>query len=580
MFNKIRNLILSPFLTVFLGLVLLAPLFGGPQGSPEGPAAREAKVDALFAKWNNLSSPGAAVAVVKDGMVVYRKGFGCAQLEYGVPITPSTVFHVASVSKQFAAMAITMLEEEGKLSANDDIRKYLPEMADFGKTITIRHLLNHTSGLRDQWDLLILSGWRMDDVITQEHILDRLRRQRELNFPPGERYLYSNSGFTLLAEITARVGGKPFTQWTRENIFEPLGMTSTRFHMDHEEIVGNRAYSYQTDQTKGYKNAVLSYANAGATSLFTTVEDMADWMRNFDEKRVGGEAVLARMVTKGVLNNGTEIDYARGIAIREYKGLKTIGHGGADAGFRSDVLYFPGERFGVVVLSNLDSFNPGALSRQIADIYLAGRLKEPPTPAAPEVKGPSGKAAKAKLPSVAALAEFAGNYWFETDQFLRNLVLDKGRLMYVRSADNSSELVPVSLTEFKMKDVPNDVRVVFSDKKGNRYETVTVTVDQGTPAVGKWMEPYAPAGEALNEFAGSYVSDELDVRYDIKVDSGRASRRSRPSRRHGVRPPEKGLFCRRGLREDLVRRNDAGAITGFEISTGRVLALKFRKLPS
>ena len=338
------------------------------------------------------------------------------------------------------------------------------------------------SGLRDRWDLLILSGWRMDDVITQEHILDRLRRQRELNFPPGERYLYSNSGIHA-SWPRSRPGwaASPCSMDARSISLEPLGVASTRFHMDHEEIVGNRAYSYQTDQTKGYKNAVLSYANAGATSLFTTVEDMADWMRNFDEKRVGGEAVLARMVTKGVLNDGTEIDYARGIAIREYKGLKTIGHGGADAGFRTTCFISPGGE-----VRGRRPFQSGFLQsrgrcpgRSPISISPAGSRSRRPRPR-PRFKGPSGKAAKAKLPVAARSAEFAGNYWFETDQFLRNLVLDKGRLMYVRSADNSSELVPVSLTEFKMKDVPNDVRVVFSDKKGNRYETVTVTVDQGT----------------------------------------------------------------------------------------------------
>src|SRR5512137_851945 len=216
---RTRSLVSRLGATLPLAILVVAALsFGSPQSQskpqtqPATSAAEpslDSKVDALFAPLNSLNTPGAAVAVVKDGLVVYRKGFGCAQLEYGIPITPSTVFHVASVSKQFTAMAITMLEAAGKLSADDDIRKYLPEMADFGTPITIRHLLNHTSGLRDQWDLLVLSGWRMDDVITQAQIMDRLRRQKELNFAPGSRYLYSNSGFTLLAEIVSRVSGKP-----------------------------------------------------------------------------------------------------------------------------------------------------------------------------------------------------------------------------------------------------------------------------------------------------------------------------------------------------------------------------------
>ncbi len=564
----------SGIAAVAAAVFVLALSGAAVQSAQDQTPSLEAKVDALFEKWNNMSSPGAAVAVIKDGMVVYRKGFGCAQLEYGIPITPSTVFHVASVSKQFAAMAVTMLEEEGKLSASDDIRKYLPELADFGKTITIRHLLNHTSGLRDQWELAILSGWRMDDVITQEHLLGRIFRQRELNFPPGARYLYCNSGFTLLAEITARVGGKPFTPWTREKIFEPLGMTSTHFHMDHEEIVRNRAYSYRGDSATGYKNAILSYANGGATSLFTTAEDMANWMRNFEEKRVGTAAVWDRMLTRGVLNDGSEIEYARGVAIGEYKGLKTIGHGGADAGFRSDMLYFPGEKFGVVVLSNLASFRPGVLSRQIADIYLAGRLKQPENPA-PAAKAPAP--APVKL-TPAAMAEFTGTYWFETDQFLRTLALDKGRLMYVRSADNSSEIVPVSPTEFVMKDVPDEVRVVFSDKTGKRFDTVTVKVNKETPVVGKWMELFAPTEEALKEFAGSYVSDELDVRYEIQLKSGALHVEVGHNGDMGLAPQKKDFFLVGDLGKIQFRRSANGAITGFEVSTGRVLNLKFRKI--
>jgi CubicO group peptidase (beta-lactamase class C family) len=371
---------------LFLNFALIVccfVIFSSVPAAQVDDSAPVAKVDKLFEKWSSMDSPGAAVVIIKDGMVVYRRGFGSAQLEYSIPITPSTVFHVASVSKQFTAMAITMLEVAGKLSADDDIRKHVPEMADFGKTITIRHLLNHTSGLRDQWELLILSGWRIDDVITQADIMDRLKRQRELNFAPGERYLYCNSGFTLLAEIVSRVSGQPFTQWTQENIFKPLGMTSTHFHMDHQEIVKNRAYSYQGDPEKGFSQSVLNYANAGATSLFTTVEDMANWMRNFEDKRIGGAAVMDKMLTKGVLTDGSEINYARGIVVDEYKGLKFIGHDGGDAGFRSNVMYFPGERFGVAIFSNLASFNPGGMSRQIADICLASKLK-------PQEPGPVG----------------------------------------------------------------------------------------------------------------------------------------------------------------------------------------------
>ena len=562
----------------FMFIVFCFVLFRSVPTSEADDLAPVAKVDKLFEKWNSVDSPGAAVAIIKDGMVVYRKGFGSAQLEYNIPITPSTVFHVASVSKQFTAMAITMLEAAGKLSADDDIRKYVPELADFGKTITIRHLLHHMSGLRDQWDLLVLSGWRMDDVITQSDIMDRLKRQRDLNFAPGERYLYCNSGFTLLAEIVARVSGQPFAQWTRENIFKPLGMTSTHFHLDHQEIVKNRAYSYQGDPAKGFAQSVLNYANVGATSLFTTVEDMANWIRNFEDKRVGGAAVMDRMLTKGVLANGSEIPYARGIVINEYKGLKFIGHDGGDAGFRSNVMYFPGERFGVAVFSNLASFNPGAMSRQIADIYLAPQFKrQEPGPAAAKPSSEKPAPKPVILPAK-SLEVFQGTYWIEATQAVRKIVLDKDRLFYVRAEDNKSELAPVGATEFMMKDVPDGARVSFSDKVGTRYETMTVAVTNEPAVVGKWMEPFSPTADMLKEYAGQYYSGELDTRYDIIIRSGALSVQDRRGEETPAVAQKKDLFLAGGFAKIQFQRDGNGVITGFLISTNRVLNLKFAKL--
>ncbi len=555
---------------LFLGLLSS----GFAVAFPVDDSSPESKVDKLFANWNSLDSPGAAAAIVKDGIVIYRKGFGCAQLEYGVPITPSTVFHVASVSKQFTAMAMTMLEAAGKLSADDDIRKYLPELADFGKTITIRHLLHHTSGLRDQWDLLVLSGWRMDDVITQAHIMDRLKRQRELNFAPGDQYLYSNSGFTLLAEIVSRVSGQPFTEWTRENIFKPLGMTSTHFHMDHEEIVKNRAYSYQGDRAKGFSQRLLNYANAGATSLFTTVEDMANWLRNFEDKRVGGAAVWDRMLTKGVLNNGSEITYARGIQVGEYKGLKWIGHSGGDAGFRSDIIYFPGEKFGAAVFSNLASFAPGTLTRQIAEIYLASKFKQP------EAASPGGKTPASKeisLP-VKSLETFVGTYWMEATQAVRKIVLYKDKLIYVRPDEYNSDMAPVSETEFTMKDTPTRVLARFSDKTGKGYDTLTVSVEGQPAVVGKRMDPYTPTDEILKEYAGRYYSEELDTSYDFTVKSGALHLQFGHQEEDSLSPQKADFFSSGNYAKIQFQRDGSGAIAGFKLSTGRVLNLKFLKI--
>jgi CubicO group peptidase (beta-lactamase class C family) len=289
---------------LFLGLGLLAFALTSIASAQTNSDPLTKKVDQLFAAWDKPESPGAAIAVIKDGAVTYQRGYGSANLEYNIPITPKTVFHVASVSKQFTAFAITLLVNQGKLSLDDDIRKHLPEVPDFGKKITIRHLLHHTSGLRDQWVLLAMAGWRLDDVITKEHILKIVRHQKELNFDPGEEHVYSNTGYTLLAVIVERVSGKSFREYTEANIFKPLGMTSTHFHDDHEMIVKNRAYSYAPVKDAGFKLAALNYANVGATSLFTTAEDLVRWVLNFEDKKVGGAAVIEQRINGFRLSAG------------------------------------------------------------------------------------------------------------------------------------------------------------------------------------------------------------------------------------------------------------------------------------
>ena len=333
-----------------------------------------AKVDQLFAEWNRSDSPGAAVAVIRDGEVIYKHGYGMANLEYDIPITPTTIFDIASVSKQFAAFAIVTLSHQGKLSIDDDIRQHLPDFPDFGNTITIRHLLHHTSGLRDWVQSLSIAGDLMDDVISFKHILKMVRHQKALNFEPGAEYLYSNTGYNLLAEIVERVTGDSFREWTDIHIFKPLGMTHSHFHDDYEMILKNRAYSYQAVENGGFKHAINNTTALGSSSLYSTVEDLAKWILNFDDTRIGEQAVIEQMYQRGVLNNGEQISYAFGLNIGEYRGLNTVGHGGSWRGFRSHLIHFPDHKFGVVILCNLDTFNPLRLAEKVADLYLADAL--------------------------------------------------------------------------------------------------------------------------------------------------------------------------------------------------------------
>lgn len=369
------------------------------------------KVDKLFSEWDNPNTPGAAIAIVRDGHIIYRKGYGMANLEYAIPITPSTVFHIASVSKQFTTFSILLLARDGRVSLDDDIRKYIPEVPDFGKKITLRHLATHTSGLRDQWNLLALAGWRLDDVITKDHVMKLVKNQKELNFEPGEEYLYCNTGFTLMAEVVERVTSKTFAEFTRENIFKPLGMTRSLFYDDHEKIVKNRAYSYHKDGD-GYKKSVLSYANVGATSLFTTVEDLSIWARNFENPVVGNLRMMKQMNDRGVLNNGDTISYALGQAVGHYKGLKRISHGGADAGYRTYLARFPDQNFSVMVFSNLADFDPVTIGMKVADFYLKEDFPEKFKNHSTSNRGPK----KNKYPSRkkdVTLEDYIGDFYSE-----------------------------------------------------------------------------------------------------------------------------------------------------------------------
>ncbi len=344
----------------------------------------EKSVDSLFAHYTD-DTPGVAVAVVKEGNIIFEKGYGMATLEYNVPITPKTIFHVASISKQFTAYAIHLLEREGKISFEDDIRKYLPEVPDFGKPIAIKHLFYHTSGLRDQWALLTLAGWRMDDVITTEHILKLVGRQKELNFPTGTQFTYNNTGFTLLAEIVERISGQSFADFTKENIFDPLGMNATQFYDDYQKTVKNRAYSYALDNGI-WKKRKLNYSTVGATSLFTTVEDLAKWTQNFKNPVIGDADLLKKFNLPTELNDGKplllgvdqgdSIYHAKGQFFRTYRGLKLYEHSGGDAGFRSYLGRYPDQNVAIIALSNDENFETSKLGFEIAGLVLGSQMTE------------------------------------------------------------------------------------------------------------------------------------------------------------------------------------------------------------
>jgi len=432
--------------------------------------SRSKQIDAIFESVNKHDSTGAAVGVIEHGKLVYEKGYGSANLEYNIPIVPDTIFHVASVSKQFTAMAVVLLERDGKLSIDDDVHKYLPELPDYGQKITLRNLLQHTSGIRDQWQTLSTAGWSMEDVITQDQILRMLFRQKALNFPPGARYLYSNSGFTMLAEIVTRVSGKPMPQFCDERIFRPLGMTRTHFHQDLHQIVPGRAYSYGPAKGGGFQNNPLNYANAGATSLFTTAGDLLKWLDNFRTAKVGGPAAIARLQEQGVLADGEKINYGLGVTLDSYRGVKRISHNGADAGFRSAVMWFPGEELGIAVASNLGTFNPSQAANTVAELFLDGKMSEAPKP---EAARPANPANASDRSSAETLNDYSGVYWSEELETQYTIVVRDGKLLAIHSHHGEFELTPAAKDQFTSSKFFFSEVKFLRDEKG-RVNAMTV----------------------------------------------------------------------------------------------------------
>jgi len=363
--------------------ILLPLLFPLPVLTQESADARSAAVDALFAPWHTPDSPGAVVLVMVDGKVLHARGYGMANLEHGVPNRPGTVMDVASVSKQFGAMAVALLEAEGLLSLDDDVRLYIPDLPDFGRAITLRHLVHHTSGLRDWPGTLAMAGWSFDDVISFQQILRMAYRQRELNFPPGTDYAYSNTGYNLLAEVVERVSGRRFQDFTRERIFLPLGMRNTRFPGNHREVVPGRADSYTLGPDGSFQRIPSTLTALGSSSLLTTVEDLALWVANLATGEVGGEEVRARIHQRGVLAGGDTLDYAFGQSLGEHRGLVSWSHTGSWAGFRSILQRFPQQEAAVVILANTANMDPSRLAAEIAELYLGDRMTSPPPEAGP-----------------------------------------------------------------------------------------------------------------------------------------------------------------------------------------------------
>jgi CubicO group peptidase (beta-lactamase class C family) len=424
---------------------ILVPALAGAQPWPA-----DERIDSIFATWDRDGSPGCALGVMRDGRFVYQRGYGMANLDYAIPNSPRMVYYVGSVSKQFTAAAIARLALAGRLGLDDPVRKYIPELPDYGRPLTVRHLVHHTSGIRDIYVLMNLAGIRMEDVLPDEEALALIARQKELNFLPGDDYLYSNSGYWLLGQIVERVTGESLREYARKNLFEPLGMSRTHFHDDPGHLMTDRVVSYVRADDGAYRIADLpNFDKIGAGGLYTTVEDLLKWDQNFYEPGVGGEAFLEQMHTRGVLNRGDTLSYAFGLTIGMHRGLRTVRHGGSLMGFRAELLRFPEQRLTVAVLCNLGDIAPSRLAERVAAVFLGDRMMPaaPPSPAAEDRDDPRAEAAPSH--AVGSLHPYVGEYRSEEVQATYRVVLRGTDLVLERRAAAPAPLVPTSAETFR-----------------------------------------------------------------------------------------------------------------------------------
>ena len=514
----------------------------------------------VFAPWAATDGPGCAVAVARDGRVVHQNGYGMANLETGTPITPASVFHLASVSKQFTATAVLLLARDGKLSLDDDIRKHLPEIPDYGHRVTIRHLLTHTSGLRDQWDLLRIARGRFEENrITEADVLEIVTRQKALNFVPGTEYVYSNTGYTLAGIIVRRVSGKSLRDFAEERIFRPLGMTQTQFQDDYTRVIVGRAAAYARRPTGRWHVSLPNYDTYGATSLFSTVGDLLRWQANIVRPTVGDSAFFRELMQMPALANGDTSAYGLGLITERHRGTRLVSHGGADAGYRNWLGRFPEHGLDVVVLCNASSSNPTALGRAVADVFLPATLA-----AAAE---PPMSARVAVAPE--ALQALQGAY-VNTTTGATLFITQRGRDSLIVGRTAGPVLVPIAERRFRVSGQP----VEYEFPGDGTLREHPLGWPRRSPATWRRHAPAQPTAAQLAAYAGTYHSEELGATYTVTVRDSSLVLSTRWANDVVVRPTYADAFA--GPFGINVTRTK-GKVDGMLVSTGRVRRVRFTK---
>ena len=533
-------------------------------------------VDSIFSQWNKSSSPGTAIGIIKDGKLLYSKGYGIADLEHDIPITDSTIFYIGSVSKQFVGMCILLLEEQGKLNLDDHIQKFLPDFPEYGSPVTIRNFLNHTSGIRDNLTLWSLAGKDLLNHIDKMEMYELIHRQKELNFKPGEQFMYSNSCYFMLGLVIEKIAGESLKEFARKNIFEPLGMNHTFFHDDNSRIIKNRAFSY-LEENGELKNQIMRYDLVGSGGIYSNIRDLYLWDQNFYHNKLGKgtNTLLEKLQTEGVLNNGkpTGTGYALGIQTGNYHGLKTVSHGGALAGYRSFLLRFPEQNFSIVLLGNYSTMDIEGLSYDVAGIFLRDQFKDKSTKNnAGEKAKPKPKTNTKKIKRI-PFNQLVGDYEFKPGIMAEISVKNDSLFVLQKWNQNSYAIVHTNGNTFKTLDNPS-IQFVFSELKDDYAQVFTIL--QGENEIPLKRKKEIKFSDLKTEaYEGTYYSEELNVSYQIFVEKGSFKLKMPDNSPEDLIISDADLFLSGETTIHFIRLNDK--IIGFNLDLDRVKNLNFIK---
>jgi len=543
-------------------------------------AAPRDRLRQIFSRWDHRDGPGVVVGVVDHGKLVASDAFGMANLTHGVPLTPDTPSNVGSISKQFTAMAMLILERQGKLSLDDPLRKFLPEIPDFGTPLTLRDVLHHSTGLREIINGLMLAGWETEDSLDTAEVLALVEHQKKLQFEPGTDHTYNNTGYLLLAEVVQRVTGQPFDAWMKAHVFEPLGMHHTVVRMEPGQVIPGCAQGYVPADAGGFVERRDIARSYGAGGIYSTVADLARWIDHFREPTLITPEAFQEMTTPFVLPNGESTDYGMGIAVDELRGLERIWHNGGDSAHTAMLVFLPEPDVGVVLLGNTPGFAGMGPANEVLDAFFADRL-----PAAAEERAATEEAAAAPpappapvIPG-ALLDRYAGRYELEKAGIVFTFVHEGDGLVARIPGQPPLALIPLTENELKLEGV--DARIEFHTEGLEESAPVErATLHQAADLALRRLADWSPSAEELAAFAGRYFSPELETLWTLAIEDGALQARHRRLEDPvNLRPKEKDSFSGRPPLVDVrFVRTDDGKPAGFYASFTRTKDVWFERM--